>query len=131
MKRCLFRILWWPSSLRIQCCHCSVLSHCCGAGLIPCLGTSACCGNGKKKKKKKKKAFQKNVQLGITYRSAQIFFSFFFFFLGPNLWHMDVSRLGVQSELKLLAYTIAIATQDLASSAAYTAAHDNSRSLTH
>ena len=28
-----------------------------------------------------------------------------FFFLGPHLWLMDVPRLGVKSELQLLAYT--------------------------
>ena len=26
-------------------------------------------------------------------------------FLGPNLWHMEVPRLGVELELQLLAYT--------------------------
>ena len=39
----------------------------------------------------------------------------FFFFLclfRAHLWHMEVPRLGVQSELQLLAYTIATATQD-------------------
>ena len=30
---------------------------------------------------------------------------FFFFFLGPQLWHMDVPRLGVLLELQLPAYT--------------------------
>ena len=30
--------------------------------------------------------------------------------LGPHLWHMDVPRLGVESELQLLAYTTATAT---------------------
>ena len=38
---------------------------------------------------------------------------FFFFFLGPYLWHMEVPRLGVKLELQLLAYIIATATQDL------------------
>ena len=37
---------------------------------------------------------------------------FFFFFLGPHPWHMEVPRLGVKSELQLLAYTTAIATRD-------------------
>ena len=37
---------------------------------------------------------------------------FFFYFLEPRLWHMEVSRLGVKSELKLPAYATAIATQD-------------------
>ena len=35
------------------------------------------------------------------------------FFYGPHLWLMEVSRLGVQLELQLLAYTTAIATPDL------------------
>ena len=39
--------------------------------------------------------------------------AFFFCFLGPHLHHMEVPRLGVQSELQLQAYTIATATQDL------------------
>ena len=35
------------------------------------------------------------------------FFFFFFlvFFLGPQVWHMEVPRLGVKLELQLLAYT--------------------------
>ena len=33
-------------------------------------------------------------------------------FLGPHLWHMEVSRLGVKLELQQLAYTTATATQD-------------------
>ena len=36
-----------------------------------------------------------------------------FFFLGPHLWHMEVSRLEVESELQLLAYTTATAPWDL------------------
>ena len=36
----------------------------------------------------------------------------FFVFLGPHLWHMEASRLGVKSELQLPAYTTATATQD-------------------
>ena len=40
--------------------------------------------------------------------------SFFFLcFLGPHPWHMEVPRLGDKSELQLLAYATAIATQDL------------------
>ena len=37
-------------------------------------------------------------------------FTFFFFLLGPHPQHMEVPRLGVRSELQLLAYTIATAT---------------------
>ena len=45
---------------------------------------------------------------------ALFFFLFFFFvFLGLNLWHMEIPRLGIKSELQLLAYTTATAMQDL------------------
>ena len=43
-------------------------------------------------------------------------FSFFFFFLGPQRQHLEVLRLGVESELQ---------------SPAYTTAHGNAGSLTH
>ena len=36
-----------------------------------------------------------------------------FIFLGPHLQHMEVPRLGVKSELLLLAYATGTATQDL------------------
>ena len=39
-------------------------------------------------------------------------FSFLFFFKGLQVWHMEVPKLRVQSELQLLAYTTATATQD-------------------
>ena len=42
-----------------------------------------------------------------------LFLSFFFVFLGLPQWHMEVSRLGVKSELHLLAYTTAAAMWDL------------------
>ena len=38
---------------------------------------------------------------------------FLFCFLGPRLWHVEVPRLGVESELQLPAYTTATATPDL------------------
>ena len=43
------------------------------------------------------------------------FFFFFFFFslLGLHPWHVEVPRLGVESELQRLGYTTATATQDL------------------
>ena len=37
---------------------------------------------------------------------------FFFFLLGPHLWHMEVPKLGVKSELQLPAYTTATAMPD-------------------
>ena len=52
---------------------------------------------------------------------------FFFFFLGP--WHMEVPRLGEESELQLPAYATATAIQVI--SVIYTAACGNARSLTH
>ena len=36
-----------------------------------------------------------------------------FFLGGPHLWHMEVSRLGVESKLQLLTYTTATAIADL------------------
>ena len=46
-----------------------------------------------------------------------LFGSFFFYcclfvFVGPHLWHIAVPRLGVQSQLWLLAYSTATAMQD-------------------
>ena len=40
-------------------------------------------------------------------------FIYLFCFLEPYLWHMEVPRLGVKSELQLPAYTTATTTQDL------------------
>ena len=46
-------------------------------------------------------------------RSHQRFQHFFFFCLfRGHLWHMEVPRLGVESELQLPAYATATATQD-------------------
>ena len=44
-----------------------------------------------------------------------LFIYLFFVFLGPHLWHMDVPRLGVESELQLLATATGTATWDLQS----------------
>ena len=66
-----------------------------------------------------KKDFIKPVNLG---RGVGYFFSlcwrsermdFIFLFLGPRVWHMEVSRLEVEWELHLLACSTATATQDL------------------
>ena len=46
-------------------------------------------------------------------KSSVIKITFFFFFLGLNLRHMEVPRLGVKLELPLPAYIIATATWDL------------------
>ena len=53
----------------------------------------------------------------LFYSIGFLFFYYFIFilfvFLGLYLWHMEVPRLGVESELQPLAYTIAIAMPDL------------------
>ena len=51
----------------------------------------------------------------LTNPLSEIYYLFIFFalLLGPHLRHMDVPRLGVISELQLLAYTTATAMQDL------------------
>ena len=41
------------------------------------------------------------------------YYYYYFSFLGPSLWHMEVPRLGFQSELQLPAYTTATTTRDL------------------
>ena len=46
---------------------------------------------------------------GVLHKEIGIFF----FFLELHQWHMEVPRLGVESELQLPAYTMAIAMRDL------------------
>ena len=58
-----------------------------------------------------------------------LFLPFFFFFLGLHLRHMEVTRLGVELELQLLAYTTAMQGRIQAWSATYNTAHVNVRSL--
>ena len=58
------------------------------------------------------------------------YFFVFNFFLWLHLQHMEVPRLGIESELHLLAYATAAATQIRVKSATYTTAHSNARSLT-
>ena len=51
----------------------------------------------------------------FTYLLAIYLFIYLFFafcFLGPYMWHMEIARVAVESELQLLAYSTAIATQD-------------------
>ena len=50
-----------------------------------------------------------------------------FIFLGPHPWHMKVPRLGVKSELQLLAYITATAIWD--PSHVHTTAHSNADPL--
>ena len=59
-----------------------------------------------------------------------IYTSFFFSFLGLHLQHMEIPRLGIQSELQLPAYTTATATPH-PSYICYVAGCASTRSLTH
>ena len=38
---------------------------------------------------------------------ANLFLIYLFIFLGPHLWHMEVTRLGAESELQLSAHATA------------------------
>ena len=78
-------------------------------------------------------------KLSSSYRNAEYFsflFSFFFLFfllifLGLHPRHMEVPRLGVQSELQLPPYTTATAMPEPVASVTYTIAHGNMESLRH
>ena len=62
----------------------------------------------------------------------QMVFFFFFVFLGPHPWHMEVPRLGVKCELQLPAYATATwQSQIRAISVTYATACSNARFLTH
>ena len=50
---------------------------------------------------------------GSSIALSHWFYFFFFAFLGPYLRHMEVPRLGVESQLQLPAYTTATAMPDL------------------
>ena len=72
----------------------------------------------------------KNIFLGFKFPgTSQLLFQFFFLWL--HLWHMDVPRLVVESELQMLAYTTATTTRIQAASETYTTACGNARALTH
>ena len=72
---------------------------------------------------------------GNSYWLLTVFFFCFVFvflpFFEPLLWHKEVPRLGVLSELQLLSYISATATQIQAASVTYTTVHGNAGSLTH
>ena len=54
-----------------------------------------------------------------------------FCFVGPHLWHMELRRLGVKSELQLLAYTTATAMPDPSYICDLHYSSRNYKSLTH
>ena len=51
--------------------------------------------------------------LFCTYAILSIKFIIIFLFIGPHPWHLEVSRLEIESEMQLPVYARAIATQDL------------------
>ena len=53
------------------------------------------------------------MAISYTHKHTHTYLLYLFYFLGPHLQHMEVPRLGVGSELQLLAYTTATATLDL------------------
>ena len=53
------------------------------------------------------------ISLETSRASLPIFFFFGFYFLGPQVWHMEVPKIGVKSKLQLLAYATATAMWDL------------------
>ena len=55
--------------------------------------------------------FQASLRFGCLTTTVSFFF-FFFYILGPHPQHMEVPKLGIKSELQLLAYTTVTAMQD-------------------
>ena len=66
----------------------------------------------------------------IYYKNYEINI-FLFFILGLHLWHIDVPRLGVKSELQMRPMPQSRQPRIQAASAVYAAACGNARSLTH
>ena len=66
-----------------------------------------------------------------SYIHLILLFYFVLLFLGPDLWHMDVPRLGVKLELQLQPAPQTQQHQIWAISAAHTAACSRAGSLTH
>ena len=50
---------------------------------------------------------------GVWGGALSFVFCFVFCFLGLHMWHVEVPRLGAQSELQLPPYTTATTTKDL------------------
>ena len=64
-------------------------------------------------------------------RNFHFLWIFIYLFLGPHLWHMEVPRLGVESEPQLPGYTTATVMPHLSHVGNLHTAHGNDRSLTH
>ena len=69
--------------------------------------------------------------MAVRYVCLFVYVFIYLVSLGPHPLHIEVPRLGVESELHLPAYTKATAMPDWAVSATYTTVHGNTGSLTH
>ena len=78
-----------------------------------------------------KSCFKYLVQFLVPIFGYLTFNFSFSFFLVLHLWHVEVPGLGVQLELQLPVYATATAMPYMSTSATYTTAHGNARSLTH
>ena len=78
---------------------------------------------------------RQTISLFFLSASVYVFHSlvifFFFKFLGPHPWHMEVPRLGVKTELQLPAFARATAMQDPSRICDLHHSLGNTRSLTH
>ena len=116
----------WCTKFRIWYCHCSSLGDCCRRFNLW-LRNFTChkCDLPNPPKGSKTVKFgncyiSKHRLLALSHTNirptipSRLFFFFFFWsfwsFLGPHPWHIEVSRLGVQSELQPPAYARATAT---------------------
>ena len=113
------------------CCGCAI-GHSCSSNSTPGPGTSICSRFGRKTKKPNTFSLingnhHLSLQQGTIFLPVECLAlmvtaanwsgwwllkaewpsQFFFFFLGPNLWHKKIPRLGVESELQLSAHTTA------------------------
>ena len=95
----------WLSRLRIQYFHCCGSGYSCGMGSTPGLGTFTYHGHSQKQTNKKTE-----IKIYRVLHTIPIFIFILFCFLGLRPRHMEVSRLGVGSELQLVAYATATAT---------------------
>ena len=67
----------------------------------------------------------------LSVTTQALFYFILFVFLGVHLWHMGVPRLGVESELQMLAYATAAATPDPSCVCKLHCSYSNIGSLTH
>ena len=105
-------VVQWVKDLVLSRSYCWGLGHCYGTCSIPGMGTFTCLSCSQKQKTEVLLVMWiPGGGLGMVLIKWYFFFSVCF--LGPHLWHMEVPRLEVESELQLLAYATATATPDL------------------